>query len=234
MSIDWFTFGAQIVNFLVLVWLLRKFLYRPIIGAMDAREAAIRERIESADRKQAEADQQADLYREKNSQLEHRQEELMAEIHQTVAKHKSELLHEAREEIEHSRAAWYEALRREQHALAQEIKRDTGVRAIAIARQALNDFADEDLHQRVVAVFRRRLEKLDEKQLSALRTALQADQNQVRGRQRISSGVGRSRDDRNSVAPKTECEFQSHLPSDRRRYLWYRSTRGWSADFMEL
>jgi F-type H+-transporting ATPase subunit b len=38
MLIDWFTVGAQAVNFLILVWLLKRFLYRPVLAAVDARE----------------------------------------------------------------------------------------------------------------------------------------------------------------------------------------------------
>jgi hypothetical protein len=41
MLIDWFTVGAQIVNFLILVWLLKHFLYKPILNAIDAREKRI-------------------------------------------------------------------------------------------------------------------------------------------------------------------------------------------------
>ena len=39
MLIDWFTVGAQAVNFLILVWLLQRFLYQPVLAAIDcARE----------------------------------------------------------------------------------------------------------------------------------------------------------------------------------------------------
>ena len=41
MLIDWFTVGAQVLNFLILVWLLKRFLYRPILHAIDAREQRI-------------------------------------------------------------------------------------------------------------------------------------------------------------------------------------------------
>ena len=41
MLIDWFTVGAQAVNFLILVWLLKRFLYKPILKAIDAREKRI-------------------------------------------------------------------------------------------------------------------------------------------------------------------------------------------------
>ena len=38
MLIDWFTVGAQTLNFLILVWLMKRFLYKPVLDAIDARE----------------------------------------------------------------------------------------------------------------------------------------------------------------------------------------------------
>ena len=48
MLIDWFTVGAQAVNFLILVWLLKRFLYKPVLAAIDAREKKIAATIEDA------------------------------------------------------------------------------------------------------------------------------------------------------------------------------------------
>jgi F-type H+-transporting ATPase subunit b len=42
MLIDWFTVAAQAINFLILVWLLKRFLYKPVLNAVDAREKAMR------------------------------------------------------------------------------------------------------------------------------------------------------------------------------------------------
>jgi F-type H+-transporting ATPase subunit b len=52
---DWFTILAQIVNFLVLVALMKRFLYGPLIAAIDAREKSIAARIAEAARKEQEA-----------------------------------------------------------------------------------------------------------------------------------------------------------------------------------
>ena len=49
MLIDWFTVGAQAVNFLILVWLLRRFLYQPILRAIDTREQRIAAELAGAD-----------------------------------------------------------------------------------------------------------------------------------------------------------------------------------------
>jgi len=41
MLIDWFTVGAQALNFLILVWLMKRFLYKPVLHAIDEREMRI-------------------------------------------------------------------------------------------------------------------------------------------------------------------------------------------------
>ena len=53
MLMDWFTIGAQALNFLILVWLMRRFLYKPILHAIDAREQRIAKEIADADAKKS-------------------------------------------------------------------------------------------------------------------------------------------------------------------------------------
>lgn len=55
MSIDWVTVAAQLANFLLLVWLLRRFLYRPILDGIDAREAEIARRLAAAEQARSDA-----------------------------------------------------------------------------------------------------------------------------------------------------------------------------------
>jgi F-type H+-transporting ATPase subunit b len=66
MLIDWFTVGAQIVNFLILVWLLKHFLYKPILDAIDAREKRIAAELADADTKKAEAEKERTDFEDKN------------------------------------------------------------------------------------------------------------------------------------------------------------------------
>ncbi len=41
MRFDWWTFALQIVNFAVLVWLLHRFLYKPVLRMIDARRSEL-------------------------------------------------------------------------------------------------------------------------------------------------------------------------------------------------
>ena len=66
MAIDWFTIGAQILNFLVLVWLLKRFLYQPVLDAIDKREKRIAATLADAAASKAQAAKERDALQAKN------------------------------------------------------------------------------------------------------------------------------------------------------------------------
>ena len=70
MLIDWFTVGAQIVNFLVLVWLLRRYLYRPVLAAIDAREQELAARRDAAAADRARATKEREEWQNRRRLLE--------------------------------------------------------------------------------------------------------------------------------------------------------------------
>ena len=66
MEINWFTVIAQIINFLILVWLLKRFLYKPVLNAIDEREKKIAAQLSDAETKKAEAQKERDVFEQKN------------------------------------------------------------------------------------------------------------------------------------------------------------------------
>ena len=77
MSIDWVTVLAQIANFLVLLWLLKRFLYRPILDGIDAREAEIAKRMAAAEQAQQAAKEAESQYVKQRAQLVSEQDALL-------------------------------------------------------------------------------------------------------------------------------------------------------------
>src|ERR1700722_10853037 len=49
MLIDWFTVGAQVINFIVLEWLLKRFLYKPVLNAIEARDKRVAAALANAE-----------------------------------------------------------------------------------------------------------------------------------------------------------------------------------------
>ena len=77
MLIDWFTIIAQVLNFLILVWLLKHFLYKPILNAIDAREKKIADELANADAKKAEAQKEKDEFKRKNEEFDQQSSALL-------------------------------------------------------------------------------------------------------------------------------------------------------------
>lgn len=56
MELNWSTFILEIVNFLILVWILKRFLYKPVMDAIATRRAGIEQEMQTASEKAQEAD----------------------------------------------------------------------------------------------------------------------------------------------------------------------------------
>jgi len=173
-QIDWFTFGAQVVNFLILIGLLKRFLYGPILEAMDRREAEITARLDEARDKRQEAERAAEQYRTLQEDLEAQRAEELAAAEKEAEERRQALIRTAREEVEYLEREWREALERERSAFLEELSERTVEETVAIARRALRDLADARLEDQSFEIFLERLHHLDGDEERALMQALQA------------------------------------------------------------
>ena len=147
MQIDWFTFGAQIVNFLILIGLLKRFLYGPILDAMDRRQASIRDRIAKAESKEEEAEQEAEKYRSLQSAFEAHRAERMQAAEEDAEARRHELLARAREDVEYLEGQWREAIERDRAAFLHTVSERAVTETIELTRRVLDDLADVDLEE---------------------------------------------------------------------------------------
>ncbi|MGV8898952.1 MAG: F0F1 ATP synthase subunit delta [Burkholderiaceae bacterium] len=168
MLIDWFTVGAQALNFLILVWLLKRFLYKPILDAIDARECSIAGKLADAEAKEAAAQKERDEFKRKNETFDKQRAALLSQATTEANAERRRLLDEARQAAVALLAKRQDALRNEQQNLNDEIGRRTQEEVFAIARKTLTDLANTTLEDQMSAVFARRLRELDEKEKAGL------------------------------------------------------------------
>jgi len=161
MLIDWFTVAAQIVNFMILVWLLKHFLYGRILGAIEAREHGIAERLADAAAKEKAAGEQLALYEAKLRNLERQQEGLLKQAKVEAEKQQSQMLAEARDRVHSLEASWNEDLDREQNAFFIDLRRRAAAEILALARQTVADLASVDIQRCAVQVFLEKIRSLD-------------------------------------------------------------------------
>src|ERR1700677_4081928 len=145
MPINWFTVAAQAINFLILVWLLKRFLYNPILHAIDERERGIAALLAQAEAKQTEAQKERDDFQHKNDAFDQERAALLKKATDEARAERQRLLDEARKDADLLRAKRQEALASEQRNLRQEISRWTQKEVFAITRKMLTDLASTDL-----------------------------------------------------------------------------------------
>lgn len=171
MRVDWFTFVAQILNFVILVALLRRFLYRPVLDAIRGREESVRSRLEEAAGKETAAAEADRRLQEKRAELEHERARAIRAVDEEVETRRKKLLGEIREEVRGVRQEWRESLRLERQTFLEELQRKLGAQMYATMRRAMADLADSDLEDRVVGVFLGRLGDLGPEEREEFRRA---------------------------------------------------------------
>lgn len=173
MLIDWFTVAAQTINFLILVWLLKRFLYKPILDVIDARERRIAAELADADAKRAEANRERDEFEQKNQSFEKQRKALLSSATDEAATERQRLLNEARKEADALAAKRRDELQAEQLSLSEEIIKRTQQEVFARTRKTLHDLADVTLEEQMINVFVTHLHTLNGELQKELAAALQ-------------------------------------------------------------
>jgi len=172
MLIDWFTVIAQVLNFLILVWLLKRFLYKPILNAIDAREKKVADELADADAKETEAQKEKEEFKRKNEEFDQQRVALLNRVKDEAKTERQRLLEEARKEASDLRVKQLEALRNDKQNLHQAISRRAQQEVFAIARKVLKDLAGTSLEELTVDVFAQRLRELKGEDKEQLASAL--------------------------------------------------------------
>src|ERR1700687_5460144 len=158
---DWFTVFAQIVNFLVLVALLKHFLYGRILNAIDSRESAIKARLDEAAEKVLQAGVEKQACQERLCNLEAARDEMFTQAQRDADRKRLELMEKGREEFSVLYARCRADLERERTALFQDIRERAAGEILFIVRRALHDLAACDLDQCAARVFLNKLSSME-------------------------------------------------------------------------
>lgn len=177
--IDWFTVIAQVINFLILVWLLKRFLYKPILSAIEAREKKVADELANADARKEEAQKEKEDFRRKNEEFDQQRSALLNKAKKDAKAESQRLFEEIRKEASDFRVKQQEALSNEEQNLSQEINRRTQQEVFSIARKVLEDLAGISLEERSIDVFSQRMHNLTDEEKKQLASALSVSPGQV-------------------------------------------------------
>ena len=226
MLIDWFTVVAQIVNFLVLVALLKHFLFGRLVKAIDERKKKVEACLAQAEAKSKEAEHQLEMEQARALDQERKRDQLLAEAKQEAVEKRDEMIQKAREEVRKLGVRWKDDLERERSAFLDEIRRRAGKEILSVIRRALSDLANTDVqHSAIEALIERVrtfdvavLRELTGHELTVLTPSDLTDETKHRIRETIEARLGSPVQLRFSPAP--EMGWGIELRGNGRRIGW--------------
>ena len=183
MKINWFTVIAQVINFLILVWLLRRFLYKPVLNAIDEREKKIASQLKDAEAKETKAKKEQTEFARKNETFDKEKKELMDKAIVETNKERQKLLEAARNESTALRSKLDKSLKDMQENLNRDISQKTLQEVFAIARKALADLASLSLEEQSANIFIKRINDLKKEEKKQFVEAFKKGSNLPAGRQ---------------------------------------------------
>jgi F-type H+-transporting ATPase subunit b len=172
--IDWYTVAAQALNFLVLVWLLKRYLYQPVLDAISAREQRIAMQLADAASKEAAATKEREEFQRKNAEFESQRNALLVTATAEAKTERERQLELVRKDADVLRSSLLESLSNDRQALSDQIIRKTRDEVFAIARKTLAELATASLEESMSRVFMDRLRALSAEDRKLLGAAIQA------------------------------------------------------------
>jgi F-type H+-transporting ATPase subunit b len=175
MNFDWTTFLLELFNFFILLWILRRFLYRPVLEVIQARQRKIEDQLRQAEQSRTEAHTAREACEQRLAAWEKEKARAYAELEKEIAAERERLLAGLAEEVSEVRAkrrAQEERERQEWVRMVEQRALELGGRFVM---KLLERTASPELEERLVSVVLADLPALPEAEVDKLRAALADD-----------------------------------------------------------
>ena len=169
MGFSWLTFIAQIVNLFVLVWLLKRFLYQPIVATIAKRQAYIENKVKVAEEAAKQAEKQQATLRRQNDLWQKEEQNRLEELYQEITDRRKEQEEQIRSEGVMLRQKMQEDLNREAASLQLEIRNMVVQNFLHLSKKVLTDFSELAPLAQTIALFQKKMKELSDTEWAALR-----------------------------------------------------------------
>lgn len=175
MELDWSTFVLEIVNVLVLVWLMKRFLYRPVLNVIEERKAAIAKTVADANRLQNEAKALQEQYDQRLFRWEQEREERRAQLQEDIAAERQRRLAALQEELDKEREQASARANQQMTELVRQAETTAILHGTQFTAALLTRIAGPDLEHKLVDAVLEDFSQLSDQQVEGIRVALPKD-----------------------------------------------------------
>ena len=162
MHISWFEIIAQIINFFLILFILQKLLYKPVIKAMDERQVRIQKSQKEADEKMDRAKELISEYKNKMAEVEDEKSSIINQARIEAKDKKESLLEEYKIEADRKRSSYLKEIQDEKSNFIDNLRKTMGESAVKIASSILEMISSKELEEEVFKAFIEELNHLEE------------------------------------------------------------------------
>lgn len=170
MELSWSTFLLEIINFLVLVWILKRFLYKPVLDVIARRRAGIEDRLTEARRLHDAADSLKAEYENRLADWEHERQQARDALAQALDEERARQLQALQTTLAQEREKTQVAESRQRAEVAREIEHRALQQSAQFATRLLSQTVGPELEIRLFDLLVNDLSSLSSEQIAALRT----------------------------------------------------------------
>lgn len=179
MQFDWTTFVLEAVNFLVLVWLLKHFFYKPVLNILDARQERVRTELARAEKLQQDAEALKNEYEARLADWGKEREQARQNLEQELTQLKTVSTENIKQSLINEKAKWKVKNEAMTASHDTELARQVASEAYENAAAMLRRLATPELTANIVKIFQEDLVQMPQSELAALRKAAQAFEGQA-------------------------------------------------------
>lgn len=198
MELSWPTFFLEIINFLVLVWILKRFLYKPVLEAIAQRKAVIDKSLADADAKEAGARTLVEQYQNRLADWESEKERLRVGLAEEISAQRGQMMAALENALKQEREKARVLEARRLNDLQNKAEEEGIARGVQFTARLLARAAGPELEARLVNLALEDLPRLPNEQIKALRLVCRQSGLQVR----VTSGFPLSAPQRSLIGEK--------------------------------
>ncbi|MDR3289950.1 MAG: hypothetical protein LBT02_01555 [Rickettsiales bacterium] len=160
--LDLYTIIAQIINFLIFLFLLNKFLFKPVLGALEKRRADIKKQIEDNEEKNKEAERLEGEYYDKLKEINIERDKILHDAKEDIKKYKEEEILKMQNEANLQQEKLDKLMKEKKESFLKNFEQDFGKLFLEYGNAILKAMANANLQEQIVNVFVDKINKMDE------------------------------------------------------------------------
>jgi len=171
LELNWSTFVLEIINFLILVWILKHFLYRPVLDVIARRRAGIEKSLADAKKTHDDNEILQARYKDRLAHWAQERREAQEQLARDIELERGERLAALQTELGEEREKAQVTASRHQADLMRKVEEAALAQAARFASRLLSEAAGPELETRLIDLLMDQLPTLPVERMEELRRA---------------------------------------------------------------